>query len=115
MAKFADMKIGNLIITHLEKMNLQEGLRKIPKWFQSWEMPFNVNKCHILLLGTRSQKIDYEINDTKLESVQCVKDIDITITSSFKSSQQCKDVVGEANRVLSFIRRNISFKNKDVY
>ncbi len=29
-------------------------------------------------------------------------------------SQQCKDAAGKANRMLGFINRNFSFKNKDV-
>ncbi len=36
---------------------------------------FNVNKCHILHVGTRNQKFDYEMNGVKLDSVQCVKDL----------------------------------------
>ncbi len=71
-------------------MSLQEDLRKISKWCQRWEMPFNVNKCHILEVGTRSQKFDYEMNGTKLESVQCVKDIDVTIAYSLKFPSSAK-------------------------
>ncbi len=33
------------------------------------------NLFHILQIGTRNQKFDYEMNGTKLESVQCVKDL----------------------------------------
>ncbi len=77
-------------------------------------MPFNVNKCHILQVGTRNQKFDYETNGTKIESVQCVKDLGATIASSLKVSQQCKDVASKANRMLRFINRNFSFTNKDV-
>ncbi len=51
------------------------------------------------------------MNGTKLESVQCVKDLGISIMSSLKFSQQCKDAAGKANRMLSFINRNFSFKN----
>ncbi len=50
---------------------------------------------------------------TKLESVQCVKGLDITVASSLKFSQQYKDAAGKANRMLGFINRNISFKTKD--
>ncbi len=50
----------------------------------------------------------------KLESVQCVKDLGVTIASNLKFSQQCKDAVDKANRMLGFIKRNMSFKNKDI-
>ncbi len=54
------------------------------------------------------------MNGTKLESVQCVKDLGVSVASSLKFSQQCKDAAGKANRMLGFINRNFSFKNKDV-
>ncbi len=84
------------------------------EWPQRWEVSFNVNKCHILQLITRNQRFDYEMNGTKLESVQCVRDLDVTIASSLKFSQQCKDAASKANRMLGFMNRNFSFKNKDV-
>ncbi len=74
---------------------------------------FNVNKCHILQVGTRSQKFDYEISGTRLESVQCVKELGVPIASSLKFSQQCKDAAGKANGMLGFVNRNFSFKKKD--
>ncbi len=77
-------------------------------------MPFNVNKCHVLQVGTRNQKFDYEMNGTKIESVQCVKALGVTTASSLIFSQQCKDAACIANRMLGFINRNFFFKNKDV-
>ncbi len=62
-------------------------------------MPFIVNKCYILLVGTRNQKFDYEMNGVKLESVQCGKDFGVSIESNLKFSQQCKDAEGKANNV----------------
>ncbi len=70
-----DTKIGNSIITDHDRMSLQEAQRNISEWPQRWEMPFNVNKCHILQISTRNQKSDYEMNGTKPESVQSVKDL----------------------------------------
>ncbi len=77
-------------------------------------MPLNVNKCHILYVGTRNQKFDYEMNGVNLDSVQCVKDLGVSITSNLKFSQQCKDAASKAIRMLSFINMNFSFKNKDI-
>ncbi len=75
-------------------------------------MPFNVNKCHILQIGTRNKKIEYEMNGNKLDSVQSVKELGITIASSLKFSQQCNDTVGKANKMLGFINSFFSIKNK---
>ncbi len=73
----------------------------------------NVNKCHILQVGTRNQNFEYEMIGTKLESVQCVKGLGVKIASSLKFSQQCKNSAGKATRMLGFINKNLSFKNKD--
>ncbi len=54
------------------------------------------------------------MNGTKLESVQCMKDLGVTFASSFKFSQQCKDAAGKANRMLGFINKNILLKTQDV-
>ncbi len=53
------------------------------------------------------------MNGTKLESEQCVKNLGVTIASSLKFSQQCKDTVVKANRILGFINRKFSFRSKD--
>ncbi len=50
----------------------------------------------------------------KLESVHCVRDLGVTITSNLKLSQHCKEAACKANRMLGFIKRNFSFKNKDI-
>ncbi len=71
ISKFADdKKIGNSIITDYDRLSLQEDLRKTSERSRRWEMSFNVNKCHILPVGTRNQKkIGYEMNSVKIESV----------------------------------------------
>ncbi len=54
------------------------------------------------------------MNGTKLEGIQCVKDLGVSTAYSLKFSQQCKDAVGKANRMMGFVNRNFSFKNYDV-
>ncbi len=43
---------------------------KILEWFERWQIPFNVNKYHILHASARKQSFDYEMNSIKLNSVQ---------------------------------------------
>ncbi len=57
IAKFADdTKIGNSVISDCDGQSLQKDLRKISAWSDRWDMPFNVNKCRILQMGTRNIK-----------------------------------------------------------
>ncbi len=77
-------------------------------------MSFIVDKCHILQVGTRNKKCEYEMGGVKLNSVQCVKDLGVTITSNLKFSHHCKEVACKANKMLGFINRNFSFQNKDI-
>ncbi len=53
-------------------------------------MPFNVNKCHILHVGTRNQKFDFEMNIVKLESMQCLKDLGVSIISNLNYPSNAK-------------------------
>ncbi len=49
----------------------------------------------------------------KLENIDCVKDVGVMITLNLKFFQHCKETVCKANRMLGFINRNFSFKNKN--
>ncbi len=108
IANFADStKIRNSVISNSDRQSLQEDLNKFSAWSDRCKMPFNVNRCHIFQVGTRNQKYEYEMGRVKLGSVQCVKDIDVTIALNLKFSQHYKNAEGKANRTLSF--RNIFF------
>ncbi len=61
-------------------------------------MHFNVNKCHILQVG--NQKYDNEVCGAKLNSVQCVNDLGVTIALNLKFTEQCKDAAGKIYRML---------------
>ncbi len=69
-------------------------------------MPFNVDTCHVLQVGTRNEKFGYEMRCVKLKSVQCAKDLRVKIASNLKLSQQCVDAANNANRMLGFIKIN---------
>ncbi len=56
-----EKKIGNSIMDDYDRLSLQKDLKKISDWSEKREMPFNVNKSHILLVSTRNQKYDYEM------------------------------------------------------
>ncbi len=70
ISKFADdTKIGKSVLTNEDRQSRQEDLHKISAWSDRWEMPFNVDKCQVLQVGTRKKKLDYETRGIKVTRV----------------------------------------------
>ncbi|MCP3679103.1 MAG: reverse transcriptase family protein [Gammaproteobacteria bacterium] len=115
ISKFADdTKIGRPVIDNKDRLNLQKDLDTISNWSEKWQMPFNINKCQLLLVGSANKKYKYKMMGNNIESVSQVRDLGVTITSNLKFSQQCNEVSLRANRMLGFIKRNFVFKSKDI-
>lgn len=76
-------------------------------------MPFYIERCQILQIE-RNNKYDYDMSGVKLKGVQCAKNWGVKIASNLKIFKQCNDAVNTANRIWGFIKRNLSFKDKDV-
>ncbi len=105
-AKFTDdTKIRNSVSSDRDTQSLQEDLHKISAWSDRWEMPFHINKCCILQVGTRNLKYEYKMGGVKLRSIQCVKDLCVTIASNLIFSLHCKEAACKANRMLGFINK----------
>ncbi len=94
------------ILSDGDKASMQEDVNKISLWSDRWEMPFDVNKCQVLHVGTRNIKFDYEMCGVKLEGVQCVKALGVKMANNIKFSQQCLDAAIKANRMSNFMKRN---------
>ncbi len=62
----------------------------------------------------QDKKYDYEMCGIEVKSVQRAKDLGVKIESDLNASQQCNDAANKANKMLGFIKRNFSLKNKDV-
>ncbi len=68
-----DTKIGNsFTLTKTGKTSMRICIKFS---LVGWKMPFNVDKCQFLQVGTRNKKFDYEKRGVKLKSVQCAKDL----------------------------------------
>ncbi len=50
----------------------------------------------------------------KIKIVHSVKDLGVTVAPTLKFFQQCNEFVEKANRMMGLIKRNFSFKDKDV-
>ncbi len=85
--KFADgTKIGDAVLTECDRRSLQEDLRKISDWSVKWEMPFNINKCQILQVGSSNIKKDYKMLKLKAFTQSKILASQSRLTSCFPSS-----------------------------
>ncbi len=76
ISKFADdSKTVNAVLSESDRRSLQEDLHKISDYSVKWEMPFNMNKCQILQVGSRNIKNDCEMRGDEIKSVHSVKQI----------------------------------------
>ncbi len=55
ISKFVDdTEISNAVLSEGDRRSLKENLRKISYSSVKWELPFNINKCQTLQVGSRN-------------------------------------------------------------
>ena len=97
------------IKTKQDSQRLQEDLDRLGVWEQKWEMEFHWDKCQVIHI-THNKKViqhQYSLHSHILKSVDSAKYLGVTISSDFKWNSHIDNTVTKANRVLSFLRRNV--------
>ena len=115
ISKFADdTKIGKPVISEADRISLQQDLDKICKWSEDWSMPFNVDKCQLLQIGSLNKSFQYNMDGRQVKNAPYVKDLGVIVSKNLKFSQQCIEAAKKANKILGFINRNFTYKSKDI-
>ena len=65
-------------------------------------------------MGRGNKQNEYLLGNKKLRKSNRERDLGIIVDSSCKFSEQCNEVIKNANRTLGMIKRNITYKSKDV-
>jgi len=115
LGKFADdTKLCSGISNSKEADILRSDLNKIHQWSLDWQMLFNVDKCIVLHMGNNNINYEYMLGENVIKSSTKELDLGVVIDRTGKSSEQCILAAKKANVVLGMIKRNISFKSKEV-
>ena len=82
-ALFADdTKLYKIIRSDVDRAALQNDLNQVAKWSNTWQLPFNVDKCKVLSIGKRDVERQYTMNHGKecqnLTQVEFEKDLGVT-------------------------------------
>jgi len=70
-----------------EAVILQEDLRMF-RWSQDWQILFNLEKCSVMHLGKRNQKLSYEMGGKVLKVNEKERDLGVIMHRSAKPSRQ---------------------------
>ena len=88
---------------------LQDDLDSLSQWETDWQMKSNVAKCHSVRvtrhLPDKQILFDYTLHQQKLEQVQFVKYLGITITDSLDWGQHVSEISCKATKTMGFLRR----------
>ena len=115
LSKFADdTKIGINAADPDQVRDLQGDLQRIGDWSETWQMPFNVDKCSVLHVGSRNPVANYTLLGAPIRPTEEQKDLGVLITQDLKFSKQCIAAERRANKILGYIKRIFQYRNRKV-
>jgi len=113
--KFADdTKVFSSVNSVEEHSKLQKDLQAINRWWEEWQMLFNVDKCKVMHIGKENPNLSYYMKGKQLEDVNQEKDLRIIITNDLKPSAHCTQSYTKANRMLGVIARTFSTRDPHI-
>ena len=94
--------------------SLQHDLDALEKWEGTWGMSFNPSKCNVIHVSRKKKPLlhTYHIKDTDLEAVDIATYLGVEVSKELTWHKQVSKVAAKGNRVLGFVRRNITITSQ---
>ena len=80
---------------------------KLQKWSENWHLRVSHARDHT--------SYPYKLTGFTLQSVTETVDLGVSLTSSLSWNIQTQKVVNKANKIVSFLKRNVGAGNKEVF
>ena len=94
------------INTFKDHLTLQEDLKQLEVWEDTWGMRFNASKCYILSTKEKSN-FHYTLNSTILKHVTNNPYLGILFSQDLKWGDHIAKICKKANSTIGFLRRNL--------
>jgi hypothetical protein len=86
------------------------------QWSDKWLLQFHPQKCKAMRLGKSiTNKKEYSLGDTTLETSKDEKDIGVIIDDELKFSKHMSEKINKANKVMGIIRRTFIYLNEEMF
>ena len=86
--------------------SLQADIDALVVWSDTWQLPFNEDKCKVLHLGSGNAGLRYNMRGANLAATETERDLGVLVDSSLKFRMQASSAVKKANQILAVIRRS---------
>ena len=87
----------------------------LEEWEETWLLRFNPLKCKVLHIDKNDNPMkDYFIDGVKLTTVESECDLGVLTNSTLDWSDNVKDSIAKANRMIGWISRNVIDRSREV-
>ena len=98
-----DTKVYCNILTEYGSGQLQADLTRLVQWSETWQMPFNIEKCKVIHLCHNNRQTTYNIGQTELQTSSVEKDLRIFVDDRLNFKKHVSHVVHKASMILGMI------------
>ena len=67
-----------------QQQQLQEDIRQVQIWSETWLLPLNQNKCKVLHIGKNNPKLQYNMSNHIIQPTEAEVDLGVIITKDLK-------------------------------
>lgn len=109
-----DARVFSVINSQNDCIKLQLNIEKLNEWSKLNELPFNTNKCQVILFSRKREPIffNYKSGNTISNRTDSIRDSGIIFKDNPSFSQRINLTVTNAFRNLGFVNRSTKdFKN----
>jgi hypothetical protein len=92
---------------------LQEGIDALNKWANKWELPVNVNKTFIFILG-KTENVQFTLNGLPLTETNEITDLGLTYSNKLTFTTYVDRIVKKATGLCNFILRGFATRNVEI-
>ena len=107
-----DCKLFNSVQSPQARHQLQKDLHEVRNWSMLWQLPFNLDKCRVLHLGSGNPQSSYNMSGQVLASTESEKDLGVLVDGSLNFHSQTSAAVAKANKLLGIIRKSFANLSK---
>ena len=92
---------------------LQENLRRLERWEETWQTKFNISKFTVLAITLKRNPLvsEYFLHGCKLNAITEAKYLEVLLDSKLLYKHHIDATCLKANRTLAFICRNLKSCN----